>query len=106
MITEEQKVLEILVQRFQATPVEKTFTAQEVLHIIKATMESYITPLEIKEAVVYNKSCESDLGFMGSPKYDQNKKLIEEYLKSKVSQQELEAKKKLYEQLKQEFEHE
>jgi len=40
-------------------------------------------PKEIQEANKYIISCESDMGFMGSPTYDENKKLVENYYSSK-----------------------
>jgi hypothetical protein len=36
-------------------------------------------PSEVKEAEKYIRECESDLGFMGSPKYYEAKKIVDNY---------------------------
>lgn len=43
------------------------------------TPEYVKTPDYIKDAISYCSQCESDLGFMGSPKYYEQKELIKKY---------------------------
>jgi len=43
--------------------------------------EKEALPKEIQEAMDYNRHCESDMGFMGSPKYYENQELLENYFK-------------------------
>lgn len=50
---------------------------------MKKILEAETLPEEIKEAQRYISQCESDMGFMGSPKYDEYKKLVEGYFSKK-----------------------
>lgn len=46
---------------------------------IKTLVAENRKPSEVKEAQKYIRECESDMGFMGSPKYYEAKKTVEKY---------------------------
>jgi hypothetical protein len=68
---------------------------------IETSINKIIPPLEIREAQRYINQCESDLGFMGSPIYYENKKIVDEYYEK---QREANEEYILYQKLKEKYE--
>lgn len=60
-------------------------------------------PKEVRQAEKYIKQCDSDLGFMGSPEYDKQKKIVDDYYKPILQKQKEEKEKKEYLRLKQKY---
>lgn len=46
---------------------------------IKKLVAESKKPQEVKDAQKYIRGCESDMGFMGSPKYDEARKIVDNY---------------------------
>jgi hypothetical protein len=67
---------------------------------IDLSINSIIPPIEVREAQKFIANCHKDMGFMGSPKYYQQKKIVDDYYEK--NQNELE--KLEYERLKLKYE--
>lgn len=51
-------------------------------HVILKTSNLFkYKPQEVKEALMYCANCEKDLGFMGSPEYNKQKAIIDDFYK-------------------------
>lgn len=70
---------------------------------MKKILDAETLPEEIKEAQRYISQCESDMGFMGSPTYDEKKKLVEKYFEASVNAKKEAEEKAEYERLKAKF---
>lgn len=54
-------------------------TGNEALDIINRTIDKLSIPNDIIEAQKYVLECQKDIGFMGSPEYDKQKKIVDDY---------------------------
>lgn len=50
-------------------------TTEEIKKLVAESKK----PQEVKDAQKYIRGCESDMGFMGSPKYDEARKIVDNY---------------------------
>ncbi len=58
------------------------FMVDKVSKMSTKEIEILISPQEVKDAIEYISLCHRDIGFMGSPKYDIAKKIVDDYDKS------------------------
>jgi hypothetical protein len=63
---------------------DEKISGNTALKIIEDVFNEFTIPKEIEEAYKYINSCESDLGFMGSPTYYEKKKLVDSYLSNRI----------------------
>lgn len=97
------QILEKLKQEFVFVGDEK-ISGHTAMKIIQDVVDEFTIPKEIEEAQKYVSSCESDLGFMGSPAYYEKKQLIEAHFAVSNQKKQGEAEKATYEKLKIKFE--
>lgn len=74
----EDELLEALRTQFNFLGKEK-ISAKTALRIVEDTFKVLTVPIEIEEAQNYIRRCESDMGFMGSPEYGVQQKIVKDY---------------------------
>jgi len=97
------EILKKLKQEFAFVGDEK-ISGHTAMKIIQDVVDEFTIPKEIEEAQKYVASCESDLGFMGSPNYYEKKQLIDAYFAVSNQKKQDEADKATYEKLRLKFE--
>ena len=69
--------------------------------------ERFILPIEVQKAQKYVQDCVKDFGFLGSPEYDKQKKIIDDYFepirKKEIEEKEKTELKRLQEKYKKDF---
>jgi hypothetical protein len=73
-----EKIIERLRDEFSFIGEEK-ISGNTAIKIINAVIEELTIPKEVELAQKYISECHRDIGFMGSPEYDRQKKIIDAY---------------------------
>ena len=80
-----EQILKRLRKEFAFVGDEK-ISGHTIIKIINDVVEELTIPKEVEQAQKYIADCHRDIGFMGSPEYDRQKKIVGAYylrLKSK-----------------------
>jgi hypothetical protein len=72
------KILERLKKEFAFVGDEK-ISGHTAMKIINDVVEELTIPKEVEQAQKYIAECHRDMGFMGSPEYDRQKKIVDAY---------------------------
>ena len=72
------KILERLKKEFAFVGDEK-ISGHTAMKIINDVVEELTIPKEVEQAQKYIADCHKDIGFMGSPEYDRQKKIVDAY---------------------------
>ena len=72
------KILEQLRKEFAFVGDEK-ISGKTAMKIIEDTIEALTIPKDVENAQKYLQECGRDMGFMGSPEYDRQKKIVDAY---------------------------
>ena len=72
------KILERLRKEFAFVGDEK-ISGHTAMKIINDVVEELTIPKEVEQAQKYIADCYRDMGFMGSPEYDRQKKIVDAY---------------------------
>jgi hypothetical protein len=72
------KILEELRKEFAFIGDEK-ISGKTAMKIIDDTIERFTIPKHIEDAQKFLQECGRDIGFMGSPEYDRQKKIVDAY---------------------------
>lgn len=73
-----EKILERLKNEFAFIGDEK-ISGHAAMKIINNIVKELTIPKEVEQAQKYIAECNRDMGFMGSPEYDRQKKIIDAY---------------------------
>jgi hypothetical protein len=82
------KILEELEKEF-AFIGDEQISGKTAMKIINNTIERFTIPKHIEDAQAFLQECGADMGFMGSPEYDKQKKIVDAYfepIKKKVKE--------------------
>ena len=74
----DDKIIKRLEERFLEIG-EKLIPGNEALAILKGVVEELTTPAEVQRAYEYISQCSKDMGFMGSPEFSKQQKIVEAY---------------------------
>jgi hypothetical protein len=72
------QILERLRKEFSFVGDEK-ISGHTAIKIINDVVEELTIPKEVEQAQKYIDECHRDMGFMGSPEYDRQKKIVDAY---------------------------
>lgn len=72
------KILEELRKEFSFVGDEQ-ISGKTAMKIIDDTIERFTIPKHIEDAQKFLQECGRDMGFMGSPEYDRQKKIVDAY---------------------------
>ena len=72
------KILEELRKEF-AFVGDEQISGKTAMKIIDDTIERFTIPKHIEDAQKFLQECGRDMGFMGSPEYDRQKKIVDAY---------------------------
>lgn len=97
------QILERLRKEFAFVGDEK-ISGHTAMQIINSVVEELTVPKEVEDAQKYIARCHSDVGFMGSPEYDRQKKLIDDYFEPIRQKEKDEEEKANYLRLKSKYE--
>lgn len=98
-----ENFLERLKKEFSFVGDEK-ISGHTALKIIGDVSKEFILPKEVEYAKQYVKDCHSDIGFMGSPEYERQKRILDSYFKPIHEKIKEEQEKLLYLTLKEKYE--
>lgn len=73
-----EQILERLRKEFSLIADEK-ISGHTALQIIDDVVEELTIPKEVEDAQRYIAECNKDMGFMGSPEYYRQKKIVDDY---------------------------
>ena len=73
-----EQILERLRKEFTFVGDEK-ISGHTAMKIINDVVEELTIPKEVEKAQKYIAECHRDMGFMGSPEYDRQKKIVDAY---------------------------
>jgi len=96
------KILEQLRKEFAFVGDEK-ISGKTAMKIIEDTIEALTIPKEVETAQKYLQDCGRDLGFMGSPEYDRQKKIVDAYFEPIKNKEKEELEKAIYLKLKSKY---
>jgi hypothetical protein len=97
------KILETLRKKFAVVGDEK-ISGHTAMKIINDVVEELTIPKEVEQAQKYIADCHRDMGFMGSPEYDRQKKIVDAYFEAKKQKEKDEEEKVNYLRLKSKYE--
>jgi len=98
-----EKILERLRKEFAFVGDEK-ISGHTAIKIINDIVEELTIPKEVEQAQKYIAECRRDMGFMGSPEYDRQKKIVDAYFEPIRQKEKHEEEKANYLRLKSKFE--
>lgn len=98
-----EKILDRLREEFSFVGDEK-ISGNTALKIIENVVEEFTIPKVIEEAQRYIFECERDIGFMGSPEYDRQKKIVNDYFEPIIQKEKEKEEKETYLRLKSKYE--
>jgi len=96
------KILEQLRKEFAFVGDEK-ISGKTAMKIIEDTIEALTIPKEVETAQKYISVISSDIGFMGSPEYDRQKKIVDAYFEPIKNKEKEELEKAIYLKLKSKY---
>lgn len=97
------KILEQLRKEFAFVGDEK-ISGKTAMKIIEDTIEALTIPKHIENAQKFLQECGRDVGFMGSPEYDRQKKIVDAYFEPIKLKEKEELEKAEYLKLKSKYE--
>lgn len=97
------KILERLKEEFDFVGDEK-ISGHTAMKIINDVVEELTIPKEVEQAQKYIADCHKDIGFMGSPEYDRQKKIVDAYFEPIKRKEKEEEEKANYLRLKSKYE--
>ena len=97
------KILERLRKEFTFVGDEK-ISGHTAMKIINDVVEELTIPKEVEQAQKYISDCHRDIGFMGSPEYDRQKKIVDAYFEPIKQREKDEEEKANYLRLKSKYE--
>ena len=97
------QILERLRKEFAFVGDEK-ISGHTAMKIINDVIEELTIPKDVEDAQKYIASCHSDMGFMGSPEYDRQKKIVDAYFEPIKQKEKDEEEKANYLRLKSKYE--
>ena len=97
------KILERLKKEFDFVGDEK-ISGHTAMKIINDVVEELTIPKEVEQAQKYIADCHKDIGFMGSPEYDRQKKIVDAYFEPIKRKEKEEEEKENYLRLKSKYE--
>lgn len=97
------KILKKLKQEFAFVGDEK-ISGHTAMKIIDGVFEEFTIPKDVELAQKYIAECHRDIGFMGSPEYDRQKKIVDAYFEPIRQKEKDEVDKATYEKLRLKFE--
>ena len=98
-----EKILERLKNEFAFIGDEK-ISGHTAMKIINDVVEELTIPNEVEQAQKYIAECHRDMGFMGSPEYDRQKKIVDAYFEPIRQKEKDEQEKANYLRLKSKYE--
>ena len=98
-----EKILERLKNEFAFIGDEK-ISGHAAMKIINNIVKELTIPKEVEHAQKYIAECNRDMGFMGSPEYDRQKKIVDAYFEPIRQREKDEEEKANYLRLKSKFE--
>lgn len=98
-----EKILERLKNEFAFIGDEK-ISGHTAMKIINNIVKELTIPKEVEQAQNYIAECKRDMGFMGSPEYDRQKKIVDAYFEPIRQREKDEEEKANYLRLKSKFE--
>ena len=98
-----EKILERLKNEFAFIGDEK-ISGHAAMKIINNIVKELTIPKEVEQAQKYIAECNRDIGFMGSPEYDRQKKIVDAYFEPIRQREKDEEEKANYLRLKSKFE--
>ncbi len=98
-----KQILDKIRKEFSFVGDEK-ISGNTALKIINDIVDEFTIPKEVEDAQKYILSCHSDMGFLGSPEYDKQKKIFNDYFEPIKQKQKDEEEKANYLRLKLKFE--
>jgi hypothetical protein len=96
------KILEQLRKEFAFVGDEK-ITGKTAMKIIEETIEALTIPKDVENAQKYIQECGRDIGFMGSPEYDRQNKIVDAYFEPIKLKEKEELEKAEYIKLKSKY---
>jgi len=97
------KILEQLEEEF-AFVGDKQISGKTAMKIIDDTIERFTIPKHIEDAQKFLQECGRDIGFMGSPEYDRQKKIVDAYFEPIKLKEKEDLEKAEYQKLKSKYE--
>ena len=97
------KILERLRKEFAFVGDEK-ISGHTAMKIINDVVEELTIPKDVEQAQKYIADCHRDIGFMGSPEYDRQKKIVDAYFEPIRQKEKDEEEKANYLRLKSKYE--
>ena len=98
-----EKILERLKNEFAFIGDEK-ISGHTAMKIINNIVKELTIPKEVEQAQKYIAECNRDMGFMGSPEYDRQKKIVDAYFEPIRQKEKEDAEKAEYLKLKSKYE--
>ena len=98
-----EQILERLRKEFAFVGDEK-ISGHAAMKIINNIVKELTIPKEVEQAQNYIAECNRDMGFMGSPEYDRQKKIVDAYFEPIRQREKDEEEKANYLRLKSKFE--
>ena len=98
-----EKILERLKNEFAFIGDEK-ISGHTAMKIINSIVKELTIPKEVEQAQKYIAECNRDMGFMGSPEYDRQKKIVDAYFEPIRQREKDEEEKANYLRLKSKYE--
>jgi hypothetical protein len=98
-----EQILERLRKEF-AFVGDEQISGKTAIKIIDDTIERFTIPKHIEDAQKFLQECGRDMGFMGSPEYDRQKKIVDAYFEPIRQKEKDEEEKANYLRLKSKYE--
>lgn len=98
-----KQILERLRKEFAFVGDEK-ISGHTAMKIINDVVEELTIPNEVEQAQKYIAECHRDMGFMGSPEYDRQKKIVDAYFEPIRQKEKDEEERANYLRLKSKYE--
>ena len=98
-----EQILERLRKEFAFVGDEK-ISGHTAMKIINDVIEELTIPKDVEDAQKYIASCHRDMGFMGSPEYERQKKIVDAYYEPIKQKEKDEEEKANYLRLKSKYE--
>ena len=98
-----EQILERLRKEFAFVGDEK-ISGHTAMKIINDVVEELTISKEVEQAQKYLAECHRDMGFMGSPEYDRQKKIVDDYFEPIRQKEKDEEEKTNYLRLKSKYE--
>lgn len=99
----ETNILNMLLEKFKAIGTEP-ISGYTAVAIINSTVNELTVPKHVQDAQKYVRDCAKDWGFMGSPEYDRQMKIVKDYFEPLEEKKKEEEKYRQYLKLKAEYE--